>query len=794
MLPDEYVTKDSILQCFMVLLSDGDETKNKYERTLEADAVRERGGKTVYTIGFGQDLKPARLQALASSSYNYFPVENLVEVTRVFKDIQYDIMRVANSFYNLTCLTDKRRQHGQIAVDISVSNNTNKSANNHYGTSYVSVGEEEDDIFWYGTYLNIYRNVADVSVAPLNKYGLGLPDELTSKWASDTVNCGTLPEDFVLQAVTYGTYVKPKFVWTSSDTSVLEVEGYDFDKARLIYKGKNADQAVVTVTDVSNWRAVADYTYKGVVQPRDSALYRRSFYVRNIPTAAPEFLTATLPNGVYGSEYSSVIAVEGRNVTLALSEGALPDGLSLSPQGEVSGVPTSVGTFSFSITASNSAHSVTRDYTIVIDKAIGAEVDRPTIEKVRGTYFCIHAVSKPGNGQEVEYSVNTEAVPGMVWQGAVSFDGLEYNTSYYVFARAKENDCYYAGAASNYLSVTTWDETMIDPDLPVDTRDTVKTPVFETLAGTYADSVRIEISCATEGATILYDLYGETPETVYTEAFYLKKSAMITAVAVKDNMVGSASAAATYVITHTVPIVETVASPVFTPDAGAYEEMVYVTLTCATADATILYSLDGSAPSSVYSAPLKLKETTTVRAMAMKEGMDNSAVVSATYTITHEGPGVETVAKPVFVPEAGEYEDVVYVTLTCATADATILYSLDGSTPSFVYSAPIKLKETTTVKAMAEKDGMNNSDIVSAKYIIVPSGSDVENEMEAALAKVQVYPNPSEGLFIVEVGCDVKAEIYTMSGFRAGFYEWKGAGKYAIDLQGRPSGIYYLRL
>ncbi|MCM1169723.1 MAG: InlB B-repeat-containing protein [Bacteroides sp.] len=711
MLPDEYVTKDSILQCFMVLLSDGDETKNKYTRTLEEEAIRERGNKTVYTIGFGQDLKPARLRALASSSYNYFPLENLIEATRVFKDIQYDIMRVANSFYNLTCLTDKRRQHGEIAVDISVGGNTNRSSNNHYSTSYISVGEEEDDIFWYGTYLNIYQNVADVSVAPLNKYGLGLPDELTSKVASDTINCEVLPEDFVLHAVTYGTYVKPKFVWSSSDTSVLEVEGYDFDKARLIYKGKDADLVVVTVTDVSNWRAVADYTYKGVVQPRDSVLYRRSFYVRNIPTSAPEFITATLPNGVYGSEYSSVISAEGRNVTFALSNGELPSGLKLSSQGVISGVPTKVDTFNFTITAANSAHSVTRDYTLVINKAMGAEVDRPTIDQVRGTYFSIHAVSKPGNGQDIEYTVNTKAVPGTLWQDEEVFSNLNYNTSYYVFARAKENDCHYAGVPSNYLSVTTLDENTVDPDWPEMNRDTVKAPVFETQEGTYADSVRIEISCATPGATILYDLYGETPHTVYMGAFYLRESAMITAMAVKDSMVGSAAVAATYIITQ------------------------------------------GGEP-----------------------------------------PVVKTVANPEFTPDAGKYEESVYVTLDCATEGATILYSVDGSEPSLVYDSPIRVKKTTTIKAMAEKEGMNNSDIVSAKYTIITSDPSVDNEVDMALASVRVYPNPSVGLFVVEVNCDATVELYASYGRRIGLFEWNAAGKYMVDLRGKPAGIYYLRL
>jgi len=60
-----------------------------------------------------------------------------------------------------------------------------------------------------------------------------------------------------------------------------------------------------------------------------------------------------------------------------------------------------------------------------------------------------------------------------------------------------------------------------------------------------------------------------------------------------------------------------------------------VTLSCATADATIRYTLDGSAPSqssAEYTAPIELAATTTVKARAYAEGKTPSAVATATYT------------------------------------------------------------------------------------------------------------------------------------------------------------------
>ena len=84
------------------------------------------------------------------------------------------------------------------------------------------------------------------------------------------------------------------------------------------------------------------------------------------------------------------------------------------------------------------------------------------------------------------------------------------------------------------------------------------------------------------------------------------------------------------------PPTPVVATPTFTPDAGTYYEEQTVSIACTTEDATIHYTLDGSDPteeSPVYGAPLTISETTTIKAIAMKEGYDNSAIAEATYNI-----------------------------------------------------------------------------------------------------------------------------------------------------------------
>ena len=86
-----------------------------------------------------------------------------------------------------------------------------------------------------------------------------------------------------------------------------------------------------------------------------------------------------------------------------------------------------------------------------------------------------------------------------------------------------------------------------------------------------------------------------------------------------------------------VPVPVTVATPVISPASCNFYPTTNVTISCATSGATIRYTLDGSEPtaeSDAYSAPIAVSATTTVKARAFADGMNASAVASATYTLT----------------------------------------------------------------------------------------------------------------------------------------------------------------
>lgn len=79
-----------------------------------------------------------------------------------------------------------------------------------------------------------------------------------------------------------------------------------------------------------------------------------------------------------------------------------------------------------------------------------------------------------------------------------------------------------------------------------------------------------------------------------------------------------------------------VATPTAVPPAGEVVSGATVVLSTTTAGAVIHYTADGAAPtaqSPVYSVPIEVTEPVTIKAIATKAGMENSAVMTAAYTL-----------------------------------------------------------------------------------------------------------------------------------------------------------------
>ena len=197
----------------------------------------------------------------------------------------------------------------------------------------------------------------------------------------------------------------------------------------------------------------------------------------------------------------------------------------------------------------------------------------------------------------------------------------------------------------------------------------------------------------------------------------LKKVAGVALAAVLALGMFSCSNGIAYPVMETAVVV-TVETPEFNVASGAVNSGTEVTITCATEGAKIYYTTDGTEPtaeSTEYTAAISVTPPMTLKAIAVKDGMNDSAVASASYTIKG------TVSTPEFSVESGAVNSGTSVTISCATEGAKIYYTTDETEPtaeSTEYTEAIIVTEAVTLKAIAVKDGMNGSAVASVSYTI----------------------------------------------------------------------------
>lgn len=91
------------------------------------------------------------------------------------------------------------------------------------------------------------------------------------------------------------------------------------------------------------------------------------------------------------------------------------------------------------------------------------------------------------------------------------------------------------------------------------------------------------------------------------------------------------------------------------------------------------------------------------------------------------GQVMETVETPVFSIESGEVEADTTVSITCPTEGASIYFTTENETPteySELYTKPLSITDNITIRAIAVKDGMLPSEVVTASYSIKVAGSE----------------------------------------------------------------------
>ena len=143
---------------------------------------------------------------------------------------------------------------------------------------------------------------------------------------------------------------------------------------------------------------------------------------------------------------------------------------------------------------------------------------------------------------------------------------------------------------------------------------------------------------------------------------------------------------------------------------------VQVTITCATVGSTIYYTTNGDTPtaeSTEYSAPFTIFGNTTVKAIAVKEGLLDSAVATLSIEVTLPTPELEK--------QAGTAIDNCKIVISntddfASYSDVVFRYTTDGSDPietSTTTTGEIAIDKNCTVKVKAFYDAGEESAVAS---------------------------------------------------------------------------------
>ena len=82
---------------------------------------------------------------------------------------------------------------------------------------------------------------------------------------------------------------------------------------------------------------------------------------------APSITTESLPEGKVNEEYSASLTADGSEpIEWSVTQGSLPAGLSLSKGGKITGIPTVLGNYVFTVTASNGVESDSKSFSISV--------------------------------------------------------------------------------------------------------------------------------------------------------------------------------------------------------------------------------------------------------------------------------------------------------------------------------------------------------------------------------------------------------------------------------------------
>ena len=151
----------------------------------------------------------------------------------------------------------------------------------------------------------------------------------------------------------------------------------------------------------------------------------------SITNAPPKITTTTpLPDGTVGTVYNQQLAAENTTTQWSVTNGTLPDGLTLNSDGTITGTPSAVGSSTFTVTATNNdSGSDSKEFTLTINPApilvTGVTLDQAELALYTGQSETLTATVTPNDAtnKKVTWSSDKPEVATVDANGKVTAEG-----------------------------------------------------------------------------------------------------------------------------------------------------------------------------------------------------------------------------------------------------------------------------------------------------------------------------------------------------------------------------------
>lgn len=142
-------------------------------------------------------------------------------------------------------------------------------------------------------------------------------------------------------------------------------------------------------------------------------------------------------------------------------------------------------------------------------------------------------------------------------------------------------------------------------------------------------------------------------------------------------------------------------------------------------------------------------------------------------------------SKPIFSVAPGLKSSAIKLELSTATDSATIYYTTNGDIPvvgvSKTYSTPLDIKNNTVVRAIAVKDSMLKSEMITGSYIYSDAAHNKCNGLTANIVSIvadtKFYNDNMQGMYVdgtngTTMACITKPKNYAQDWTRAANFEY----------------------